>query len=247
VPHVQRLLRRILPAALASLPLLLAASALADTVNATKISLPKGPGSVEGLASADFAPSLASGSASYSIPIAVPPGAAGFGPNLSLSYDSGGGLTELGIGWRIAGTVKLQRRLEDGLPRFDDTDTFELVGLGIPCELLEVAPGIFRPRYEDGSFARVQRDADHRRWEVRTKAGAILELGGEGYEESEGPNTAAYLLREERDRHGHRIRYSWDTSEGHALLTRVVWNDFDEASRNEVVFDYETATHPRSS
>ncbi|HEX3593714.1 MAG TPA: FG-GAP-like repeat-containing protein, partial [Polyangiaceae bacterium] len=220
--------------------LFVAHAAAADSVNATKLSLPKGPGSIEGLASADFAPSLASGSASYGVPIGVPPASAGFGPSLSLAYDSSAGLTEVGIGWRVAGAAKVRRRLEDGLPRFDDTDTFELVGLGIPCELLEVSPGVFRPEYEDGSFVRAERDDDGRHWEVRTKSGAVLELGGDGYEESEGADTVAYLLREQRDRHGHRIAYTWDSMEGHALLTRVVWNDFDEAARNEVAFLYES-------
>src|SRR5258708_21051610 len=62
----------------------------------------------------------------------------------------------------------------------------EALGLAIPCELLEITPGLFRPRYEDGSFVRVERDDDGRHWEVRTKAGVILELGGDGFEESEG-------------------------------------------------------------
>ncbi|HEX4334487.1 MAG TPA: toxin TcdB middle/N-terminal domain-containing protein [Polyangiaceae bacterium] len=220
--------------------LLVVRTAAADSVNATRVSLPKGPGSIEGLASADFAPSLASGSSSYGIPIAVPPASAGFGPALSLAYDSGAGLTEVGIGWRVAGAAKIRRRVEDGLPRFDSTDTFEVVGAGIPCELLEVSPGVLRPRYEDGSFIRVTRDDDGRHWEVRTKSGVTYELGGDGYEEAEGTKTAAYLLRQQMDRHGHRVTYSWDTSEGHALLTHVVWNDFDEAARNEVLFDYET-------
>jgi YD repeat-containing protein len=218
---------------------LASAVAQASGVDPTKISLPKGPGSIEGLASADFSPSLSTGAASYEIQIAVPPGSAGFGPKLGLSYDSGSGASEIAIGWRISGLPKLRRRTEDGVPRFDETDRFELVGIGIPSELVEVAPGTFRPTYEDGSFVRLQRSEDGSVWEARTKAGLTLRFGGASFLESEGDLTSAYLLREELDRHGHRIAYEWDTSEGHALVTKVVWNDFDAASKNEVLFEYE--------
>ncbi|HEX7670493.1 MAG TPA: SpvB/TcaC N-terminal domain-containing protein, partial [Polyangiaceae bacterium] len=204
------------------------------------MSLPKGPGSIEGLATADFAPSLATGSSSYEIAIAVPPASAGFGPRIALAYDSGGGVTEIGIGWRVIGTAKVKRRTEDGLPRFDDTDSFGLVGLGTPSELLEVTPGTYRPSVEDGSFVRLGRSEEDRdTWEARTKAGRTLLFGGAGYLEAEGDHVSASLLREERDRHGHSIRYEWDTSAGHALLTRVVWNAFDAASTNELEFLYE--------
>ena len=55
-----------------------------------KISLPNGPGSIEGLGSA-FEPQLNSGTASYSVSIAVPPGVAGLQPDVTLRYNSGSG------------------------------------------------------------------------------------------------------------------------------------------------------------
>ncbi|HEV3193577.1 MAG TPA: SpvB/TcaC N-terminal domain-containing protein, partial [Polyangiaceae bacterium] len=82
----------------------------------THISLPSGPGSIEGLGR-NFAPSLASGTASYGVDIAVPPSAGGFAPHVSLDYDSAGGVTEVGMGWRIAGIPSVRRRSENGLPR----------------------------------------------------------------------------------------------------------------------------------
>src|ERR1043165_722953 len=96
----------------AALVVLTSLGAHASGIDPTKISVPKGPGSIEGLASADFSPSLSSGAASYDIPIAVPPASAGFGPSIALAYDSSGGATEIGIGWRIAGIPKIRRRTE---------------------------------------------------------------------------------------------------------------------------------------
>ena len=92
--------------ALASLP------AGADGVDPTKLSLPKGPASVEGLGRS-FEPSLASGTASYGIDIALPPAAAGFAAKLSIDHDSGGGVSEIGMGWKLSGVPSLRRRVQE--------------------------------------------------------------------------------------------------------------------------------------
>ncbi len=228
-------------ASAATVSLCLATASAGGGVQPTRMSLPKGPGSIEGLGK-NFVPSLASGTASYGFDIAVPPGSNGFQPSLSLDYDSGGGVTELGMGFRLGGVPALRRRVENGLPRFDASDVFELVGMGIPCDLLEISPGTFRPQYESGAFVRVQRAADGKSWEARDKSGFTYRFGGDGFTEAEGDYVATYLLREQRDLHGHVISYAWDTSSGHALLTKVTYNDFNPEARNEVLFDYETRT-----
>src|SRR5258706_15240755 len=97
---------------------LCASAASAGNIQATHISLPKGPASVEGLGR-NFVPSLASGTASYGVDIAVPPGAGSFRPTVGLEYDSGGGVSELGLGWKLGGIPSLRRRTQGGLPRFD--------------------------------------------------------------------------------------------------------------------------------
>ncbi len=49
------------------------------------------------------------GSAQYSIPIWAPPGPRGVQPNISLSYDSRGGIGPLGIGWTLSGLGQIAR------------------------------------------------------------------------------------------------------------------------------------------
>lgn len=130
--------------------------ARASGVDPTKLSLPSGPASIEGL-DRNFEPSLSTGTASYGIEIAAPPAAGGFSPKLSLDYDSGGGVSELGMGWRIGGLPTIRRRVNEGLPRFDDSDAFEISGVGLPSDLLELEAGLYRPELESGAFVRVVR------------------------------------------------------------------------------------------
>jgi RHS repeat-associated protein len=236
-------MRLLAATAVALATVLTAPLSIAKGLEPTQISLPKGPGSIEGLGR-NFAPSLASGTASYGVDIAVPPSAGGFAPHLSLDYDSGGGVTELGMGWRLGGLPQVRRRTENGLPKFDASDAFEITGLGIACDLLETTPGTFRPEYESGAFMRVQKTSDG--WEARDKSGTTYRFGGAGFTESEGASVATWLLREQLDLHGHRIAYAWDTSSGHALLTSVTWNDYGADVRNVVAITYQDRPDPHA-
>ncbi|ALN80702.1 SpvB/TcaC N-terminal domain-containing protein [Lysobacter antibioticus] len=65
-----------------------------------------------------------------SVPIAVSPGRSGFGPQLSLSYDSGAGNGPFGFGWSVS-LPAITRKTDKGLPQYLDTvdsDVFVLSG-----------------------------------------------------------------------------------------------------------------------
>src|SRR5262245_63706668 len=85
-------------------------------VSPNSISVPKGPGSIEGLGES-FQPSLNTGTAKYGISIKVPPGTAGHSPSISLSYEGGGGNGPLGIGWALP-TAYIQCRTDKGIPTY---------------------------------------------------------------------------------------------------------------------------------
>ena len=84
-------------------------------VKPSVISLPAGPGSIEGLGRS-FQPRLNSGSFSYSIPIRLPSGPAAFSPAVELVYDSGFGNSAVGQGWQLSGPFEIDRLTEKRFP-----------------------------------------------------------------------------------------------------------------------------------
>src|SRR5688572_23707684 len=79
-------------------------------VSPTTISVPKGPGSIEGLGES-FQPTLNTGTAKYRLGLKLSPGVAGHQPSLSLMYESGGGNGPLGYGWTLP-LPYIQRRTD---------------------------------------------------------------------------------------------------------------------------------------
>ena len=93
------------------------------------ISLPKGGGAIRGMGE-KFAANPVTGTGSMSVPIATSPGRSGFGPQLSLSYDSGAGNGPFGFGWSLS-LPSITRKTDKGLPQYRDaeeSDVFILSG-----------------------------------------------------------------------------------------------------------------------
>ncbi len=82
------------------------------------VSLPKGGGAIRGIGE-KFAANPVTGTGSMSVPIAVSPGRSGFGPQLSLSYDSGAGNGLFGLGWSLS-LPAITRKTDKGLPQYRD-------------------------------------------------------------------------------------------------------------------------------
>ncbi|WP_337287739.1 SpvB/TcaC N-terminal domain-containing protein [Candidatus Methylomirabilis sp.] len=145
---------------------------------APSISLPKGGGAIRGMGE-KFAANPVTGTGSMSVPIAASPGRSGFGPQLSLSYDSGAGNGPFGFGWSLS-LPSITRKTDKGLPRYqdaDESDVFILSGAedlvpvlidkgGGKWEREQIPPRTvggktyriqrYRPRIE-GLFARIER------------------------------------------------------------------------------------------
>ena len=139
------------------------------------LSFPKGGGAIRGIGE-KFAANPVTGTGSLSVPIFTSPGRSGFGPQLSLSYDSGSGNGPFGFGWNLS-LPSITRKTEKGLPRYQDaneSDVFILSGAedlgpvlvyhkderkwkrGVPRTYGIFAIQRYRPRIE-GLFARIER------------------------------------------------------------------------------------------
>src|SRR5881392_4333487 len=97
--------------------------------SAPAISLPKGGGAIRGIGE-KFGANPVTGTGSLSVPIATSPGRSGFGPQLSLSYDSGAGNGPFGLGWNLS-LPAITRKTDKGLPKYRDaeeSDVFVLSG-----------------------------------------------------------------------------------------------------------------------
>jgi RHS repeat-associated protein len=93
------------------------------------ITLPKGGGAIRGL-DERLTAGHATGTASLAVPIFTSPGRQGFGPQLSLSYDSASGNGPFGLGWSVP-VAAVTRKTSKGLPRYAgsaDSDVFLLSG-----------------------------------------------------------------------------------------------------------------------
>src|SRR5262245_26809499 len=98
------------------------------------VALPKGGGAIRGIGE-KFAANPATGTGSIIVPIATSPGRSGFGPKLSLSYDSGAGNGPFGFGYTLS-LPSITRKTAKGLPRYldgqnqvPDGDVFILSGV----------------------------------------------------------------------------------------------------------------------
>src|SRR5436190_18232016 len=100
-----------------------------NLVSIPSISLPKGGGALRGIGE-KFAANPVTGTGSMTVPITTSPGRSGFGPQLSLSYDSGSGNSPFGFGWNLP-LPAVTRKTDKGLPRYFDnieSDVFILSG-----------------------------------------------------------------------------------------------------------------------
>ena len=138
---------------------------VAHPISLPSIEPPKGGGAVRSI-SERFQANAATGTGAMSVDLGVSPGRNGFGPALSLSYDSGSGNGPFGLGWSI-GLPVIRRKTSKGVPRYvDGLDTFvgpggeDLIVVAAPQTIVEgsVRYGVerLRPRVER-SFSRIER------------------------------------------------------------------------------------------
>ncbi len=124
-------------------------------LRAPQISLPKGGGAIRGMGE-KFTANPVTGTGSMSVPLALSPGRAGFGPQLSLSYDSGAGNGPFGLGWNLS-TPSVTRKTDKGLPKYEDATEPDVFILSGAEDLVPVVGDPVDPRTIDGATYRIER------------------------------------------------------------------------------------------
>ncbi|MCC6620916.1 MAG: VCBS repeat-containing protein [Deltaproteobacteria bacterium] len=221
--------------------------ARAEGVSPSRLSLPSGPGSLEGIGE-NASPNINMGLVSYGVPIEVPQGHAGLTPSLSLSYSSSGGSSLVGMGWSF-GVPSIERMTSEGLPRYGPDDMMAADG---GSELVRL-PGTdtYRARFE-GGFVRYRwidprGDGRDGHWTAEYPDGRV---GWFGARSNGNPDLAArvagpdgtfrWYLSEMVDTLGHRIRYEYVKEGADSLPTRIAYA-FDQAGvpHYQIVLGYE--------
>lgn len=199
------------------------------------LSLPSGGGAIKGIGET-FAANPFSGTATFTVPLALSPGRNGFGPSLSLSYGTAQGNGPFGFGWELA-VPTVSRRTERGMPRYDDRDVFAVSGAEdlVPCltpqtgasgavDWTPLVPVVtathtiqrYRPRTE-GLFARIERWVERatgeEHWRSTTADGVTSVYGGDRTARLADPaderRVAAWLLQESFDGYGNHVLYEY--------------------------------------
>jgi len=226
-------------------------------VKPSVLSLPSGPGSIEGLGES-FEPQLNSGTATYPIKLKVPPGRAGFAPDITLSYNSGAGNGPFGLGWKLD-IPYIQRQSDKGLPYYvdgpdgtdndhdgltDEADEPDRIIYADGEELVPVGNGIFRCENES-AFVKFS----------RTETGSWTAIGKDGVKSEFGITAAAriedkgrvfkWLLEKMTDTNGNVVEFVYKKSDETAqrYCTEIKYNDsmkivFDYEKRPDIICDY---------
>jgi len=100
------------------------------------ISLPKGGGAIRGIGE-KFAANSVTGTGSLTVPIFTSPGRSGFGPSLSLSYDSASGNGPFGFGWSLS-LPSITRKTSKGIPKYEEANESDVFILSESEDLVPV-------------------------------------------------------------------------------------------------------------
>jgi hypothetical protein len=115
-----------------------------------------------------FAAHPVTGTGSMSVPIATSPGRSGFGPQLSLSYDSGAGNGPFGFGWSLS-LPAITRKTDKGLPQYRDAEESDVFILSGAEDLVPV----LNPDGTRWSATRTVDGLDYRIHRYRPRIGGI--------------------------------------------------------------------------
>ncbi|TFH39602.1 MAG: toxin, partial [ANME-2 cluster archaeon] len=209
------------------------------------ISLPKGGGAIRGIGE-KFAANPVTGTGSLNVPIFTTPGRSGFGPQLSLSYDSGSGNGPFGFGWSLS-LPSITRKTDKGLPKYQDADESDVFILSGAEDLVPVLTEVngqwqdtvsertvdgvqyivhrYRPRIE-GLFARIERwintTSGETHWRSISKDNITTLYGKTAwsriFDPADPTHMFSWLICESYDDKGNAIYYKYKAENSQGII-----------------------------
>lgn len=190
------------------------------SLNTSTLTLPSGPASIRGLAE-DPKVSVFSGELNYGIPIELPEAGGKFAPTMSLNYHGSRGNGPIGLGWNIE-FPRIKRSLRLGVPKYDENDELELLGLGNSGRIRPIDDGTYRvegagndvhiKRY--GNFFLVT-DEDGIRY--------YMGLNQTGRKASSDGRTTEWLAQLIVHPNGQRVNLAYLTEQSETYLHKIKW------------------------
>ncbi len=218
-------------------------------VSDDRVSLPEGPGSLEGIGD-DVEVNANMGAFGTSVPIRLPITFEALQPDLGLRYSSASGASVVGMGWSIP-EHSIERLTLRGVPRYDADDEFE-VDRGdqlVHVETLGDGSQVYRARFEGGWVRYTWHDVGDGSdgyWTAERPNGGVdyygVDASGQLVDDARlGPDGATfrYLLVESTDARGHRVRYDYEAFGASTHLTSVSYGFDGDTPRHRVELDYE--------
>jgi len=221
-------------------------------------------GSIGGIKNPENTKVSSGGAATQSIPIAVPPGTAGVQPNLTLTYNSQGENSLLGVGWSVSGLPVIHRcprtvaqdNFRGGV-NYDTNDRFCLDGQRLMAISGTYGANLTEYRTELDSFLKIvsygTAGTGPAYFTVKTKAGETMEFGGnatsqEGRIEAQGKSEVrVWALSKVSDAKGNylTVTYAEDATNGEYRPTQIDYTGNAAGSltpNRKVTFEYVTRT-----
>jgi RHS repeat-associated protein len=213
------------------------------------------------------------GGASYTIPFDFPKGSGGVAPQISLTYNSGGGMGIAGLGWNLNGLFAITRGgrnfADDGFIRpvsLTNGDYFMLNGARLFPDGGNGLDGTFY-HTQNESFSTIISHANNNYdgpiwWEIITKEGVKIEIGNNlnsklnhefGYNNN-GFNwlypNILWMVNKITDPNGNYMTFQYDNKNNtEIILTKIIYSGNDEVSPGiipdcEINFYYSLSSFP---
>lgn len=199
-------------------------------------------------------PDLATGAFSHAYPITVVPGRKSMQPSLVVRYKSGNGNSHLGVGFDMNPGF-IARSTKNGVPAYNDNDTFIFINDGGATELVFLANGengekVYQAKIES-AFSKFYKTANDD-WRIIDKSGNLTYFGqSTNSKELGNGGTFKWFLTKVQDTNGNYMDYSYILDQGKSYLDKIDYtahiSNASVGPANRLEFIYETRTDIRSS